>query len=72
MRSTRRQYPATHKPPKAASVRGLQAAMAVLYGEQAPMPADLRSQVSHALEQAPYRKRQRELALVLSPEPDPR
>lgn len=46
-------------------MRGLQAALTALYGEQPPMPADEQAQRYRALEQAPYQKRQHDLALAL-------
>lgn len=69
MRSARRQYRATHRPPTAVSMRGLQQAMAVLYGDAPPMPADELANTLRAHALVPYRKRQGDLTLVL-PEPD--
>lgn len=71
MRPARRPHRATHRPPNAASTRGLLAAHAALYGEHPPMPADEQAEAYRALQQVPYRKRQGDLALVL-PEPEPR
>ena len=71
MHQARRQHRAPRRSANAASMRGLQAAMAELYAPHEPMSADAEAQQLRVLQEAPYRKRQRELALVL-PEPESR
>lgn len=58
----------THRPPNAASVRGMLQAMAAVYGRLPPMTDAERAKHEHDAAQVPYRKPQRELALGL---PDP-
>ena len=62
---------ATHAPPNAAASRGMERALAALYGSAAPMPADAQADTYRALQLVPYRKRQGDLPLSL-PEPEPR
>lgn len=70
MRTARRPYRATHRPPNAASARGLRDALVALYGKAQPMAADEQAATLHRHALVPYSKRQGDLALVL-PEPDP-
>lgn len=65
MASPRCHRRATHAPPNTASLRGLQAALAELYADAAPLPADVRAEIERTAQQAPYRKRQGDLSLVL-------
>lgn len=65
MAFARRQYRATHRPPNAASMRGLRQAAMLLYSAAPPLPADERADIMRVLELAPYRKRQGDLTLVL-------
>lgn len=69
MRAARRPYRATHRPPNAASMRGLQEAMAALYAAAPPLRDDELAATLQRHERVPYRKRQGDLALVL-PEPE--
>lgn len=65
MATARSHRRATHRPPNAASMRGLREAMKVLYGSEPPMQADEHAQVFQALQDAPYEKRQADLALAI-------
>lgn len=69
MAYVQRQRRATHRPPNAASMRGVQAALQVLYGDLPTLPSDEHAQAYRALQDAPYDKAQGDLALSL-PKPE--
>lgn len=62
-----RQRRATHKPPNAASVRGLQAALAALYSTDPVTPEEIAAH-EHTVRSVPQHKPQAELALPLRSE----
>lgn len=67
MRAARRQHRATHRPPSAASRRGLLSALHALYGAAPALPAnEAEQQYAQLRSSRPYeRKQQGDLVLVL-------